>query len=90
MVAIRIVGIRVQSLEDGDFQRVLAVAARGGGPAAFPLLFALTDDDAETDAPGLLDELARLAAVGDGPAFALLLGHLRDDLMEAVSVASEG
>jgi hypothetical protein len=90
MVAIRIDGIRVQSLEDDDFQRVLAAATRGGGPAAFPLLFALADDDAETDAPGLLDELARLAVVGDGPAFALLLGHLRDDLMEAVSVASEG
>jgi hypothetical protein len=90
MVAIRIGEISVQSLDDDVFRAVLAVAADAGGATAFPLLFALQDTDAEADAPGLLDELARLSALGDGPAFAMLLGHLRDDLMEAVSVASEG
>jgi hypothetical protein len=90
MVAIRIGEISVKSLDDAAFQTVLAVAGRAGGTAAFPLLFALPHADAETDAPGLLDELARLSAVGDGLEFAMLLGHLRDDLMEAVSVANEG
>ncbi len=90
MVAIRIGEISVRSLEDDAFQTVLARAAGAGGASTFPLLFALQQSDAETDAPGLLDELAHLSALGDGPEFAMLLGHLRDDLMEAVSVASEG
>lgn len=90
MVAIRVGDVSVRSLDDEAYGQVLAAVARAGGASSFPLLAALPHNDAETDPPSLLDELAKLAAADGNSEIALLLGQLRDDLMAAVSVASEG
>jgi hypothetical protein len=90
MVAIRIGDISVRSLDDEAYGQVLAAVARAGGASSYPLLVALPHGDTETDAPGLLNELARLGGADGRPEITLLLGQLRDDLMEALSVASEG
>ncbi len=90
MVTIRIGEVRVRSLGDAQFRSVLEAAGGMGGAPAFPLLCALTDTDSETDPAGLMDEIVRLSAGNADAGIAVLLGQLRDDLLEAVSVASEG
>lgn len=90
MVAIRIGGISLATLEDDAFAQVLAAAEATGGAAAYPVLFAMPDEHEAVEPLGLLDELVRLAGTDDGQAVAMLIGTLRDDLMTAVAAAGEG
>ena len=90
MVQFRIDDVQVATFEDGAFGTVLEAAAHAGGAAAFPILFALTDTSSMVDPLALVDELGRLAATEHGRQVAMLIGALRDDLMEAVAAAEEG
>lgn len=90
MVAFRIVGLQVASLDDDAFATVLEAAGTAGGPAAYPTLYALPSIVDVVDPLAVVDELGRLAATDNGRKVAMLIGSLRDDLMEAVSAAEEG
>ncbi|MGE3269301.1 MAG: hypothetical protein AB7P40_11165 [Chloroflexota bacterium] len=90
MVAFRIGELQVAALDDEAFSTVLEVAAAEGGPAAFPTLFGLLSKPDVTDPMAVLDDLARLAATPAGRQVAMLIGSLRDDLMEALAAAEEG
>lgn len=89
MAAFRIGGLRVATLDDGAFTEVLA-AAQAGGADVYPTLYSLTDATDETHPMALADELARLGATDAGRQVAMLIGALRDDLMEALAAAAEG
>ena len=91
MVTINLGEISVRSLDGAQYARVLALADTGGGTAAFPALYALADAAVETDPNGLMDEIVRLSGLAaTGPEEAIPLGQLRDDLLTAISAASEG
>ena len=90
MVAFRIGTITLTTLDDGVFAAVLEAAARAGGPADFPVLFSLLGSDDTIDPMALMDELARLSASDHGSQVAMLIGTLRDDLMQAVAAVDEG
>ena len=90
MVAFRVSGLSVASLDDSTFALVLDAAAQAGGAGAFPVLFSLLDTGAEIEPLAFVDDLARLAATEPGRGVANLIGVLRDDLMEALAAAEEG
>jgi hypothetical protein len=90
MLAFRVGDLRVTSLEDDDFSRVLGAARRAGGASAFPVLFTLANADSEIEPMAFMDDLGRLAASEDGRAVAELIGRLRDDLMIGLAASAEG
>jgi len=90
MVAFRIGDLRVASLDDEVFAAVLEAAAQAGGPPSFPIIYSLLGSDDEIDPLALMDELARLGATEGGRPIAVLIGTLRDDLMQALAAAEEG
>jgi hypothetical protein len=90
MVAFRIGTITLTTLDDEVFATVLEAAAREGGIDSFPALFGLLGSEAETDPVALMDDLAHLSATETGQRVAVLVGKLRDDLMEAVAASDEG
>jgi hypothetical protein len=90
MIAIRVGGIEVTSLDDDAFGVVLEAAAAHGGSGAFPALYALADPETVAEPAALMDELAELARTDAGRAVAVQIGTLRDDLMTAVAAAGEG
>jgi hypothetical protein len=90
MVQFRIDDLQVATLDDAAFATVLEAAAQAGGATAYPTLFSLSDADGIIDPLAVVDELGRLASTEHGLGVALLVGSLRDDLMEAVAAADEG
>jgi hypothetical protein len=90
MVAFRIGGVQLATLEDDAFATVLEAAALSGGEARYPALFGLLGSEADVDPLQMMDELARLAGTEVGQRVAMLIGTLRDDLMTAVAAADEG
>ena len=90
MVAFRIDGLQLVSLDNAAFAPVLAAAGEAGGPEQYPIVFSLIGSGDVVDPLAVLDELGRLAATEQGRQVAMLIGSLRDDLMEAVSAADEG
>jgi hypothetical protein len=90
MAAFHIGEIVFPTIGDDDLGSVLAAAGQEGGAMAYPSLYALLDPR-ESDDPGeLIDELARLAATPPGREVAVLIGTLRDDLMQAMAASGEG
>lgn len=90
MVQFRIDDAQVATFEDGAFAAVLEAAGQAGGPTAFPVLFTLAEAVTVVDPLTVLDELGLLAATENGRQVAMLIGALRDDLMEAVAADQEG
>jgi hypothetical protein len=90
MVAFRVGGLQVASLDDATYALVLEAAAQAGGASAFPVLFSLLDTDTEIEPLAFVDDLARLASTVPGRGIANLIGVLRDDLMEALAASEEG
>jgi hypothetical protein len=90
MVAFRVGDLRVTSLDDSHYLKVLDAAHRAGGATIFPTLFAIAESDDEIDPLTFMDELARLAATVDGRGVAELIGRLRDDLMSGLAASEEG
>jgi hypothetical protein len=90
MAAFRIGEIVFPTLGDDKLTSVLDAASQEGGAMAYPALFALLDPS-QLDEPGeLIDELARLGATDPGHEIAVLIGTLRDDLMQAMAASGEG
>jgi hypothetical protein len=90
MVAFQVGDLRVTSLEDSEFARVLDAAGRAGGASIYPILFSLAQSHAEIEPLDFMDELARLAGSSEGRAVAGLVGRLRDDLMSGLAASQEG
>jgi hypothetical protein len=90
MAAFRIADITFPTLGDDQLSSVLDAASQEGGAMAFPSLFALLDPTAHDDPGELMDELVRLATTAVGQEHAVLIGTLRDDLMQAMAAAGEG
>lgn len=90
MVAFRIDGLQLATLDDAAFTTVLQAAGADGGPNHYPTLYALAEAVDVIDPLAVIDELGRLAATERGRQVSMLIGSLRDDLMEAVSAAEEG
>ena len=90
MVAFRIDGLELATLDDAAFAAVLEAAGAAGGAEQYPTLYSLPGATDVIDPLAVLDELGRLAASEHGRQVAVLIGSLRDDLMEAVSAAEEG
>ena len=81
---------QVATFDDGAFMTVLEAAGQAGGAASFPTLFNLHNASNIADPLAVVDELGRLVATHHGQRVAMLIGSLRDDLMEAVAAADEG
>jgi hypothetical protein len=90
MVVFRIGESQMASLDDGAVAAVIEAAGLAAGPSDFPILCSLFETDSVVDPMALMDELARLAATEHGEHVALLIGSLRDDLMEELAAAEEG
>jgi hypothetical protein len=90
MVQFLIDDAQVATFDDGAFKTVLEAAERAGGAAAYPVLFGLLAPSGVVDPLAVADELGRLAGTEHGRQVAMLIGSLRDDLMEAVAAADEG
>jgi hypothetical protein len=90
MVQFRIDDQQVATFDDGAFTAVLEAAGLAGGAEAFPVLVGLPATNEVVDPLSVVDELGRLAATEHGQQVAMLIGTLRDDLMEAVAAAEEG
>ena len=90
MAAFRIGDIVFPTLGDDELTSVLDAASQEGGAMAYPSLYALLDPTAHDDPGELMDELVRLGRTGVGQERAVLIGTLRDDLMQAMAAAGEG
>ena len=75
---------------DDEIATLLEAASQEGGTMAFPSLYALLDPTRIDDPGELMDELVRLAATEAGREHPVLIGTLRDDLMQALAAAGEG
>jgi hypothetical protein len=90
MAAFHIGEIVFPTVGDDALALVLEAAAQEGGSTAYPSLYALLDPASRDDPAELIDEIARLGATEPGHQVAVLLGRLRDDLMQAMAAAGEG
>jgi hypothetical protein len=90
MVGIRIGDVSMATLDDDTYASVLQAAAPSGGESAYPNLYGLADLSSEVEPLELLGELAALAITEQGAQVSVLIGRLRDDLMQAMAAAGEG
>lgn len=90
MASFRIGTIVFPTVDDEEIATLLDAASQEGGAMAFPSLFALLDPTVVDDPGELMDELVRLAATEPGREHPVLIGTLRDDLMQALAAAGEG
>jgi hypothetical protein len=90
MASFRIGTIVFPTIGDDEIGTLLEAASQEGGSVAFPSLYALFDPTAVDDPGELMDELVRLAGTEAGREHPVLIGTLRDDLMQALAAAGEG
>lgn len=90
MASFRIGTIVFPTVGDDEIADLLNAASQEGGAMAFPSLYALLDPTAIHDPGELMDELVRLKDTAAGREHPVLIGTLRDDLMQALAAAGEG
>jgi len=90
MASFRIGTIVFPTVGDDEISDLLEGVADEGGAMASPSLYALLDPTAIDDPGELMDELVRLADTAVGREHPILIGTLRDDLMQAMAASGEG
>jgi hypothetical protein len=90
MASFRIGPIVFPTVGDDEIADILTAVADEGGAMAYPSLYALLDPTRIDDPGELMDELVRLAGTAVGREHPVLIGTLRDDLMQAMAAAGEG
>jgi hypothetical protein len=90
MASFRIGTIVFPTVGDDEISDLLEAASQEGGAMAFPALYTLLDPTAIDDPGELMDELVRLGGTAAGREHPVLIGTLRDDLMQALAAAGEG
>jgi hypothetical protein len=90
MASFRISTIVYPTVGDDEIADLLEAVADEGGAMAYPGLYALLDPTKIDDPGDLMDELVRLSGTAVGREHPVLIGTLRDDLMQAMAAVGEG